>query len=218
MKESAMPYGIFLLKVDFLESKDAYSRALERVSPVRREKAARLKPESDRRLCVGAGLLLEHILDGLGAAGTQRQLEYAPSGKPFLPAFPGVGISVAHSGKYALAACFEGRIGADVQALIPRPEKLFRLLRSDELAFCRDDPERFTRLWALKEACGKYTGEGLGYPPVHIGFDGETPCIPGASCRLYEYPAVEDHFIACCADGDKPPLKLLLPGDVLPPQ
>lgn len=215
MKESVMLYGIFLLKVDFLECGDAYARALEQVSPARREKAARLKPESDRRLCVGAGLLLEYILDGLGAAGKQRLMEYAPSGRPFLPAFPGVGISIAHSGKYALAACLEGRVGADIQALIPRPEKLFRLLGDEELAFCRDDPERFTRLWALKEAYGKYTGEGLGYPPVTIGFDGGTPCIPGASCRLYEYPALEGHFTACCADGNRPPLKLLLPRDVM---
>ena len=147
-----MLYGIFLLKVDFLECGDAYARALEQVSPARREKAARLKPESDRRLCVGAGLLLEYILDGLGAAGKQRLMEYAPSGRPFLPAFPGVGISIAHSGKYALAACLEGRVGADIQALIPRPEKLFRLLGDEELAFCRDDPERFTRLWALAGA------------------------------------------------------------------
>ena len=212
-----MPYGIFLLKVDFLESADVYARALEQVSPARREKAAHLKPDGGRRLCVGAGLLLEYILDRLGAAGEQRQVEYAPSGKPFLPAFPGIGISVAHSGEYALAACCEGRIGADVQALIPRPEKLFRLLNNEELAFCRDDPKRFTRLWALKEAYGKYTGEGLGYPPVHIGFDGEKPYIPAASCRLYEYPAIEDHFTACCADGEQPPLRLLTPRDVTRP-
>lgn len=210
-----MPYGLYLLNIEFLGSEAALTRAMARISPGRREKAGLFRLDRDKRLCVGAGLLIERVLDLLDAQGAQRQQGYLPSGRPFLPAFPRISISISHSGTYALAACCDGLVGADVQTRVADPEKLLRLLSEEELAFCQKDPAGFTRLWTLKEAYGKYTGEGLSYPPPHIRFDGERPYMPGLLCRLYEYPPIEEHFIACCLEGEKPPLTLLAPEDVL---
>ena len=131
------------------------------------------------------------------------------------PAGPRIGISISHSGAYALAACCDGPVGVDVQTRVTDSEKLLRLLSEEELAFCQKDPAGFTRLWTLKEAYGKYTGEGLSYPPPHIRFDGERPYMPGLPCRLYEYPPIEEHINACSLEGEKPPLTLLAPEDVL---
>lgn len=204
-----MPYGIYLLKTDFLEREDAFARALGRVSTARREKALSYARNEDKRLCLGAGLLLEYLLDRLRAGSGRRDVACFPSGRPFLPAFPETGISVSHSGSYALVACAEGPIGADVQTAISAPARMARLLDEEERAWCANDPARLTRLWTLKEAYIKYTGDGLTHKLPSVRFDAGRPFIPGSTCRLFEYPPIEGHFVSCCLDGDKPPFSLL---------
>ncbi|HXM58426.1 MAG TPA: 4'-phosphopantetheinyl transferase superfamily protein [Candidatus Dormibacteraeota bacterium] len=104
-----------------------------------------------------------------------------PSGQPYLPALPGVEVSLSHAGVWMAAAVHTGggRVGIDVQpaltasdrmvtrcctpaaraALVGLPEPL----RAVELAW----------IWSVQEACVKATGAGIsGRPwtiPVEVG-------------------------------------------------
>lgn len=89
---------------------------------------------------------------------------------------PQLSLSIAHSGRYALAAVALGaRVGVDT-------EQVARVTRLPDHAFLGpgeraalhappQDEERRAALWALKEAAAKLTGQGLRAGLRSIGFE-----------------------------------------------
>lgn len=94
------------------------------------------------------------------------------AGKPYLPSHPGFHYNFSDSGDYlVLAVSLEHEIGVDLQKLtpvragvIPMAERFFH---PEDLALLRNtkDAEEqlklFFRIWTIKEAYLKCTGEGL---------------------------------------------------------
>lgn len=107
-----------------------------------------------------------------GSNGFPVLQERTPAGKPYLPSHPGFHYNFSDSGDYlVLAVSPEHEIGVDLQKLtpvragvIPMAERFFH---PEDLALLRNvkDAEEqlklFFRIWTIKEAYLKCTGEGL---------------------------------------------------------
>ena len=130
--------------------------ALERVSEYRREKALRLKNTADKRLCLGAELLLQWVFG--------ERFSYAPdeNGKPRAE---GVYFSLSHCGDYAVCAVGESDLGVDIELprknVLPTAKRFFTAEEYEKIAASSTPEEEFCALWVLKEACIKCSGAGL---------------------------------------------------------
>lgn len=97
-----------------------------------------------------------------------------PRGKPFLPHFPDLHISVSHSGEWYICAISNQPVGIDLQkhallhsetqeqALIRYCKIARRFFHPSEADFVDADPKnRFFPVWTAKESYVKYTGQGM---------------------------------------------------------
>ena len=132
----------------------------------RREQAMRFRFEKDRRLCLGAGLLLAYALRQAGA--TDLSLRRLSNGKPVLINAPNIHFNLSHSGTLAACAVSDRPVGVDVEALQSvEPGVVAMCFQPIEQAWINqaDDRSRaFTRLWTRKESYLKLRGTGLTCP------------------------------------------------------
>jgi 4'-phosphopantetheinyl transferase len=142
-----------------------------------RARADRFRFAADRLAYVAAHALLRQILaDAVGLAPRDWRFATEPSGKPVIaPAFgrPTLKFNLSHTrGMVACAVGWGDDLGVDVEPahaadaaleIVSRnfaPSEIARLSALDP----RERSVAFTRLWTLKEAYIKATGQGLGLP------------------------------------------------------
>ena len=102
-------------------------------------------------------------------------------GKPYFPDSPWH-FSISHTPRHAFCALAKRPIGIDAEEQDRRVNpKLANKVLSDteKLRFdrCSDKNDAFLRLWVLKEASAKCTGEGLNGYPNHTDFSPDDPRI-----------------------------------------
>lgn len=102
-------------------------------------------------------------------------------GKPYFPDSPWY-FSISHTPRHAFCALAKRPIGIDAeeQARRVNPKLAEKVLSaSEKLRFnqCSDKNDSFLRLWVLKEAAAKFTGEGLKGYPNHTDFSPDDPRI-----------------------------------------
>ena len=93
---------------------------------------------------------------------------YGQNGKPYFVNLP-IYFNLSHSGDYVLCAVADSEVGADIQQMsdIDYWKTAERFFQKEEVAMMRQLPTEeeqkrfFYKLWARKEAYGKYTGEGV---------------------------------------------------------
>lgn len=186
-----------------------------RLSAARQEKIARQHFEKDRKLSLGAGILLNLGLQEYGLEEQKVRIDYGTLGKPYFPDHPEIHFNLSHSGTIAMAVFADREVGCDVEEekkpayqvskrFFSRPEQDFLAAAENET----EQDERFFRIWTLKESFLKVTGEGTHFPLdrfcVHL--DGEKPCLTiggqPADYILYEY-ALPGYRAAVCLEGSK---------------
>lgn len=180
--------------------------ALEGLGEQRREKTLRCRLEKDRKLSLGAGLLLRDILARHGRKITE--VYTGPHGKPLTD---GLYFNLSHSGERVLLAVSDREIGCDIE----REEE--KLSFPAGHFFCRGEQEylsgipmgderarAFFRLWTIKESYLKMTGEGMALPMdrFEVRFCGEDTAIyregRRESCFLRNY-TLGRYQISVCA-------------------
>ena len=147
---------VYLLNARSLADREGAALAL--LSPARRERALRCKPQGPRLCLMAGGLLLGHVL-GIWDESVLTVNEW---GKPSLPGGPP--FSLTHAGDYAALAVGEGPVGLDVEPL-DRPFRRLsgRYFTEEERRWLEEAPtaERFYTLWTRLEALTKADGRGL---------------------------------------------------------
>ena len=129
---------------------------------LRRQRVARLATPEKKAQCAAAGWLLTQLF---GKDGQPPMLTHGSRGKPYLAGQDAMFFSLSHTGKWVICAVSDKEIGADVQEVTAyRQTVAGRCFTADETAWVDSDPQRFTRLWTMKEAYLKYTGFGLVLP------------------------------------------------------
>jgi len=95
------------------------------------------------------------------------EIHHEPMGAPFLPSFPDLSISIAHSGEFAVASIALNhtcRVGVDIEKclIIDREGVMKMAFSPQEISFLQNRPlSEFYRSWTLKEAFLKLIRKGF---------------------------------------------------------
>lgn len=145
-------------------SNEELQMALDVLPQWRREQALRYKHAQGQAECALSYRLLCEMLEELGYKG-QPSFEYGPNGKPHIKEWPEVHFNISHC-KTALACVVDKvPVGIDIEQTGRYSERLARYtMNASELAEIADADDKdlaFTRLWTMKEATMKLTGDGI---------------------------------------------------------
>ncbi len=145
-------------------------RDLELLPAWRREIALGFKNQLGRVQCVKAYLLLDKALREVwGLDGREQEFVYGPHGKPSLKAHPECHFNLSHSKQSVMCVVHDQPVGCDMEVVRPSLNMLLvrKTMNDSEMDQILQSPEptvEFARLWTMKEAVVKLTGQGLTVP------------------------------------------------------
>ena len=139
--------------------------AIADISDQRRRQALRFKHERGQRTCVLAYLLLKKALREEYGITDNPLFEYGEHGKPTIVGHPDIHFSLSHCRETVACVVSHRPVGIDVESVHRYKETLSAYTMNDReqvqiLASERPDVA-FIRLWTMKEARLKLTGEGI---------------------------------------------------------
>lgn len=203
---------IYISDVSPLADGRIYSAAYNNVSVERRKKTDAFRFEKDKRLSLGAELLLKKALADYGVSPRDMRFEYGENGKPYLAGEKDVFFNFSHSGTYVMCAVSDGQIGCDTEQITGYKDSLARHIFSAaeyaDISSKVSEEEKsaaFFRYWTLRESYMKYTGLGLALPlsDFEITTDGETGVLKnGEKQNVFfgEFSSIPGYACAVCAE------------------
>ena len=142
-----------------------WQAALPLLSEQRREQCLRFKYELGRKTCAAAYLLL---CEGLSKEYGIREapvFEYGEHGKPYIAGRPNIHFNMSHCKQAAICVISDKPVGVDVESIRPSKASLISYTMNEkeqEIIRNAKNPDlEFTRLWTMKEALLKLSGEGI---------------------------------------------------------
>ena len=143
---------------------------------------------------VGRALLLQLYREKTGSELPKIQI--APRGKPYF-ADSDQHFSITHTRNHAFCVLAECPVGIDAeeksrQINLRLAERILSEPERKRFESAADQRDALLRLWVLKEAAGKLTGEGINGYPDHTDFD---PCDP----RIQE---IDGCYVAVIKEND----------------
>ena len=139
--------------------------AMTLLSEQRREQVARYKLEGPRRQAVAAYLLVRKALREMYGIHDAPVFEYDANGKPSILGHSEIFFNLSHCRKAVACVVADSPVGIDVEETCRFSDSIARYTLDDEeyeSVVKADNPSQaFIRLWTMKEALLKYTGEGL---------------------------------------------------------
>ncbi len=134
-------------------------------------------PENDYQHEAGWQLVQFALSESFGMKISKDEawLNFGEAGKPYLSNRPDIHFNLSHTS--GLVTCVVGSrpVGIDAEKIRSFPWAVLRKLTEKERIYIlssEKQDEAFMRVWTMKEACIKLTGEGL------AAFE-RTECIPG---------------------------------------
>ena len=177
------------------------------ISDYRLRRLESMKNPAQRRLSLGAELLLMGSLERVGELYLPLKIDVAPGGKPFIEGGPG--FSLSHSRDMVFCTLSDSGVGADVQEILsvePGGRLVERCLspRERQLYDSREDKaEFFSLMWSLKESYAKLEGKGLaGINPASLDLeltDNSHARIQGVGARFW-YRVEAGYVYAVCSE------------------
>lgn len=156
---------VYTAQTDTLADEIVFGRLYAEMPPYRREKIDRMVFPKDKRLSLGASVLLNYALSLEGICG--YEIAYVKNRKPVLKNSD-ICFNLSHSGNVVLCAVADTDVGCDVEEIRDIDMKIAsRYFFHDEykaIAACADPVGRnnmFFRYWTLKESFMKATGLGF---------------------------------------------------------
>lgn len=139
--------------------------ALAAVDAERREYALRYKHERSQRQCLAVYLLLQRALKQEYGITGELKLTYGPHGKPMLVDYPHIHFNLSHCRDAVACVVSDRPVGIDVECIDRYRTLLLNYTMNEqerELVNASPDPAAaFIRLWTMKEAMLKLTGQGI---------------------------------------------------------
>lgn len=197
----------YIANTMFLRDAEVFRAQYASVPPARREKIDALRSEQDKRLSLGAWLLLEYALQKRGIPAPR--VAYGASGKPYLAEHADVFMNLSHSGDMVMCAISDGAVGCDIQqigSVDPAIANRYFHPKEIEWLHAANDAERqalFYRIWTAKESYVKCTGQGIlrGMCDFYVDFNSAVPCVRGK--KMYYIKEVKlCGYSACVCSGD----------------
>lgn len=200
----------------FLADGKTYREAYRKVTANRRAKADRFVYDKDKRLCIGAELLLREALIRAGAGNIDPITEEGEFGKPYLKDYPEIRFNLSHSGEMVLCAVSDREVGCDIEEIrktssLPLMQRFFYREEFEKIMNAGTEEaqtEMFYRFWTLKESFMKMKGLGMHLEPQTFGIRlcrNEPRLIGGAdgpdACCFREYDSVSGYKCALCIEN-----------------
>lgn len=149
-----------------------WEAALPLLSGQRREQCLKFKHELGRKTCAAAYLLLCEGLRKEYGMTEPPVFEYGEHGKPAIVGHPEIYFNMSHCREAAICVLSDKPVGVDIESIRRYTESLARYTMSDEEMIQIECAERreveFIRLWTLKEAVLKRSGEGIRNDMKHV--------------------------------------------------
>ena len=117
----------------------------------------------------------ENIFIDISGENESQIFAYGSSGKPFLRELPDIHFNISHTKGLAVCVVDRRPLGIDAEKIKTYPVSVLRKMTERERIYIQsasNQDEAFMRVWTMKEAMIKLTGEGL------AAFS-KTECIPG---------------------------------------
>lgn len=182
---------IFVTTTDALADETLYEKAYSLVPQYRRAKADKMKMRENKLQTVTAGLLLNYAVgrwsikiggkdyksskilyervDIISVIEANNQyfdyeISYNSQGKPYFLTHREIFFNISHSSNYVACIIGDRPVGIDIEGDHKGRQNLakrfFDASEAEWIEEC-DSDERFFRIWTLKEAYGKATGQGV---------------------------------------------------------
>ena len=139
--------------------------ALPLLSEERRQQTLRFRYARGRKTCAAAYLLLCEGLQKEYGITEKPLFCYGPHGKPVLRDYPHIHFNLSHCRDAVVCAISNKPVGIDVESVSHYKESVARYTMNQQEMEQILQAERpdvvFTRLWTMKEAVLKLSGEGL---------------------------------------------------------
>ena len=147
-------------------SEEQLARDLLLLPAWRRRRVMEYRFLTDRVLCAKAYLLLKEGLYREYGIREDPAFSYGENGKPYLRDHPGIYFNLSHCRRGVLCVIDEQEVGCDIEEI---PDSLDDALcdyccsetEKRSILSASDPAAEFTRLWTMKEAYLKYTGQGI---------------------------------------------------------
>lgn len=182
----------------------------------RREKVEKIKIAASYDAHLIASWLLEKELKAAIGQKTKTEVSalhfsYQDNGKPYLADHPKLCFNLSHSGSYVAIAIADSTVGVDIEVNARKEQAIARrFFHSREQAYLMEQgvseeqwKTEFQKIWTMKEAYLKYTGEGLRKPLTSFWVDPATGQIedePELCCHLKK---VDKGVAALCCQKDQ---------------
>lgn len=169
---------LYILDTTQLDNIKVFNYWYSRMPEYRRKKIDSFRFLKDKKLSLGAGILLHQ---GFNRAGiTSPKIVYNDNKKPFLDGEPNIHFNLSHSGQIAVCAFSDSQVGVDAEITQHFENDLLKHIYSkDEIDFVNshssDNDNLYTLLWTVKESVMKYLGTGLSLSPDKIKVDLNNP-------------------------------------------
>ena len=179
-----MDNHLYAIRADILSDPGLFRQWYEKMPEYRRKKIDNFRFDKDKRLSLGAGILLFNGLYRYGAEYTEP--EYSEHGKPYLKEYKDIHFNISHSGNIAVCAMSNKELGADIEKTKHFSEALIdHVFLTSEKKFIRPDTadKDCTRMWTIKESIMKYLGTGIGLGAKSITLDMNEPISAACDSR-----------------------------------
>ena len=175
---------IFVTTTDSLTDEKLYEKAYSLIPEYRKTKADKMKMCENKLQTVTAGLLLNYAV-GKWSIKTEENLyekvdiislieannpyfdyeiAYNSQGKPYFLSNREIFFNISHSSNYVACVIGDRPVGIDIEKARKGRQNLakrfFDISEAEWIKEC-DSDQRFFRIWTLKEAYGKATGQGV---------------------------------------------------------
>ena len=149
-----------------------WEAALPLLSDQRREQCLKFRHELGRKTCATAYLLLCEGLRKEYGIEQPPVFEYGEHGKPVIVGHPEICFNMSHCKEAAICVLSDKPVGVDIESIRNYNESLARYTMNDAEMAQIEQAERpeveFIRLWTLKEAVLKRSGEGIRNDMKHV--------------------------------------------------
>ncbi len=202
---------IYVADTDALQNEALFDEQYRAVSAARRTKIDHLRFTKDKRLSLGAELLLNQALRDHGVDPHQAQIAYGAQQKPYLASHPTLHFNLSHAGARVMCALADVEVGCDVEIIRPIDLALAKqFFVPSEYATIASQPTDdarnacFYRFWTLKESFMKATGLGfdlaldkfcIQLTQTSVTVEQSVEAGPWSFCELALEP---NYHYACC--------------------
>ena len=194
---------LFILNTVELNDKNIFEYCFNKMPEERKEKILNFHFEKDKKLSLGAGVLLYEGLKDFGV--NSKEIMYNKNDKPYLKNNE-IFFNISHSENIVICAFSDKEVGVDVEKINHfEKDVINRVFLENEINDSQNKDIFYTKLWTSKESLMKYLGTGLSLDPKAIQFDlKKNECI---SCdelndkRFYftQYE-IEDYSVSVCSE------------------